>query len=217
LTWAASFPAIIADEFQIAKADFLIDGEIVGEEYHAFDLLELDGDDLRGRTYQERYLHLMNLLALFYHPHISLVKFAYLPSEKQEMFNRLKAQNKEGVVFKRSDAIYTVGRPNSGGPQLKHKFHETASFIVAKVNGKRSVALTVFDRDKVVPVGNVTIPPNHEVPQVGAIVEVRYLYAYRGGSIFQPVYLGLRDDIRSEECTVDQLKYKAEPAREEAA
>jgi len=211
------FPAIIAEEFQVANEDFLIDGEIVGEKYHVFDLLALDGDDLRGRTYQERYLHLMNLLASFNHSHISLVKSAYLPSEKREMFNQLKAQNKEGVVFKRSDAIYMAGRPNSGGPQLKFKFHETASFIVNKVNGKRSVSLMVFEGDKVIPVGNVTIPPNHEVPQVGAIVEVRYLYAYRGGSIFQPVYLGLRDDIRSEECTVDQLKYKAEPAREEAA
>ena len=210
------FPAIIAEEFQVAEADFLIDGEIVGEEYHAFDLLELDGDDLRGRTYQERYLHLMNLLASFNHRHISLVESAYQPSHKRELFDQLKSANREGVVFKRGDAIYTAGRHNSGGPQLKFKFHETASFIVTKVNGKRSVSLMVFDGDKVVPVGNVMIPPNHEVPQVGAIVEVRYLYAYRGGSIFQPVYLGLRDDIRAEECTVDQLKYKAEPAREAA-
>ena len=217
LGMVTGFPAIVAEEFQLAEADFLIDGEIVGEEYHAFDLLELDGDDLRGRTYQERYLHLMNLLTSFNHRHISLVESAYLPGQKRELFDRLKAANREGVVFKRLDAIYTPGRPNSGGPQLKFKFHETASFIVTKVNGKRSVSLMLFDGDKVIPVGNVTIPPNHEVPQVGAIVETRYLYAYRGGCIFQPVYLGVRDDIRAEECTVDQLKYKAEPARMEAA
>ncbi len=203
------FPAIIAKEFQVAEADFLIDGEIVGEEYHAFDLLELDGDDLRGRTYQERYLHLMNLLASFNHRHISLVESAYQPSHKRELFDQLKSANREGVVFKRGDAIYTAGRPNSGGPQLKFKFHETASFIVTKVNARRSVSLMLFDGDKVVPVGNVTIPPNHEVPAIGTVVEVRYLYAFRGGSIFQPIYLGVRDDIRAEECTVNQLKYKA--------
>lgn len=203
------FPAIIAEEFQVAEADFLIDGEIVGEEYHAFDLLELDGDDLRGRTYQERYLHLMNLLASFNHRHFSLVESAYLPSQKRELFDQLKAANREGVVFKRGDAIYTAGRPNSAGPQLKFKFQETASFIVNKLNGKRSVSLMLFDGDKVVLVGNVTIPPNHAVPEIGAIIEARYLYAYRGGSIFQPVYLGVRDDIRPEECTVDQLKFKA--------
>ncbi len=118
---------------------------------------------------------------------------------------------------KRGDANYTAGRPNSGGPQLKFKFHETASFIVTKVNGKRSVSLMLFDGDKVIPVGNVTIPPNHTVPQVGAIVETRYLYAYLGGSIFQPVYLGVRDDIRPGECQLSQLKYKAEPACEAAA
>jgi len=205
------FPAIVADEFRVADADFIVDGEIVGEEYHAFDLLELDGDDLRGRTYQERYLHLMNLLASFNHLHIELVESAYLPRQKRELFDQLKTRNREGVVFKRSDAVYTTGRPNSGGPQLKFKFVETASFIVIKVNGKRSVSLMVFDGDRVVPVGNVTIPPNHEVPAVGAVIEARYLYAYRGGSIFQPVYLGVRDDIRAEECQIDQLKYKPEP------
>jgi len=205
------FPAIVAEEFRVANADFIVDGEIVGEEYHAFDLLELDGDDLRGRTYQERYLHLMNLLASFTHLHIELVESAYLPRQKQELFDRLKIRNREGVVFKRSDAVYTTGRPNSGGPQLKFKFVETASFIVIKVNGKRSVSLMVFDGDRVVPVGNVTIPPNHEIPTVGAVIEARYLYAYRGGSIFQPVYLSVRDDIRAEECQIDQLKYKPEP------
>ncbi len=206
------FPAIVAEEIQVAEADFLIDGEIVGEEYHAFDLLELDGDDLRGRTYQERYLHLMNLLASFCHRHIMLVETAHTPEQKQALFEQLKAEDKEGVVFKRLDAPSVAGRPNSGGPQLKFKFHETASFIVTKVNGKRSVGLMLFDGDKVVPVGNVTIPQNHEVPQVGAIVECRYLYAYPGGSIFQPVYLGVRDDIHAEECVVGQLKFKPAPA-----
>ena len=169
----AGFPAIIAEEFQVAEQDFTIDGEIVGEEYHAFDLLALDGDDLRGRIYRERYLHLMNLLASFNHLHIDLVESAYLPRQKRDMLERLKAANREGVVFKRHDAIYTAGRPNSGGPQLKFKFVDTASFIVIKVNGKRSVSLMVFDGDKVVPVGNVTIPPNHEIPGVGAVVEAR--------------------------------------------
>ena len=204
------FPAIVGEELQVAKADFVIDGEIVGEQYHAFDLLELSGVDLRARTYKERYLALMNLMASFNHRHISLVEYACLPAQKRELFERIKAENREGVVFKRSDAVYTVGRPHYGGPQLKFKFQETASFIVSKVNGKRSVSLTVFDGDCVVPVGNVTIPPNHDVPPVGAIIETRYLYAHRGGSIYQPVYLGIRDDIRAEECVIDQLKYKPE-------
>jgi len=67
----------------------------------------------------------------------------------------------------------------------------------------------LFNGDKVVPAGNVTIPANHDIPTVGAVVEVRYLYAFKeSGAIYQPVYLGVRDDTRAEECTVDQLKYK---------
>jgi hypothetical protein len=46
-------------------------------------------------------------------------------------------------------------------------------------------------------------------PQMGTVVEVRYLYAFpESGSIYQPVYLGPRDDIPAEDCTVDQLKFK---------
>ena len=129
------------------------------------------------------------------------------------MFDDLKAQNKEGVVFKRLDALYIAGRPASGGSQLKFKFCETASFIVTRINDKRSVSLMLFNGDKVVPAGNVTIPANHDIPVIGAVVEVRYLYAFKeSGSIYQPVYLGVRDDIRAEECTVARIKYKAEPA-----
>jgi bifunctional non-homologous end joining protein LigD len=63
-----------------------------------------------------------------------------------------------------------------------------------------------------VDVGNVTIPPNKEVPAVGALVKVRYLYAFKGGSLYQPVYIGERDDIAKSACTLSQLKFKAEAA-----
>lgn len=79
------------------------------------------------------------------------------------------------------------------------------------MNDKRSVSLILFDGDKVRPAGNVTIPPNHDVPVPGTVVECRYLYAFKeSGSIFQPVYLGARTDIRAAECITAQLKYKTE-------
>lgn len=56
----------------------------------------------------------------------------------------------------------------------------------------------------------MTIPPNQPIPNAGAIVEVRYLYAFRGGSLYQPVYLGERDEIDPTECVVGQLKFKQE-------
>jgi bifunctional non-homologous end joining protein LigD len=43
------------------------------------------------------------------------------------------------------------------------------------------------------------------------VVEVRYLYAYRDSlALYQPVYLGPRDDVDAGECLVSQLKFKAE-------
>jgi bifunctional non-homologous end joining protein LigD len=65
-----------------------------------------------------------------------------------------------------------------------------------------------------VPVGNVTIPPNHPVPEVGAVVDVRFLYAFKeSNSLYQPVYLGQRKDIEPHECILSQLKFK--PSAEE--
>ena len=43
-----------------------------------------------------------------------------------------------------------------------------------------------------------------------AVVEVRYLYAFPEGRLYQPVYLGRRDDVGAEACGREQLKFKAE-------
>jgi bifunctional non-homologous end joining protein LigD len=67
-------------------------------------------------------------------------------------------------------------------------------------------------KDKITPVGSVAIPVNHEVPKVGDHIEVRYLYAYRGGSLYQPVYLGKRDDADVDD--VSTLKFKKEENNE---
>lgn len=81
---------------------------------------------------------------------------------------------------------------------------------VAKVNAQRSVRLRLLNHEGWQAIGNVSIPANHKVPKVGAVVEVRYLYGYRDGSLYQPVYLGERSDVRQEECVVSQLKFKQE-------
>ena len=150
---------------------------------------------------------------------IILVETAWTPKEKRQMFERLKKQKREGMVFKLVSAPATVGRPSSGGDQLKYKFYATASVAVTKVNLKRSVAVSVYDNSGdisvPVPVGNVTIPANQPVPKVGQVLEVRYLYAYKGGSLFQPTSLGVRDDVDPPECVIGQLKYKAEDSDED--
>jgi bifunctional non-homologous end joining protein LigD len=141
---------------------------------------------------------------------IIVVETAKTKAEKQQLYEQLKATGAEGIVFKKPAATYTAGRPNSGGNQLKFKFYATASVIVTKKNDKRSVAVAVIDGDNQVDVGNVTIPPNQKIPAVHSLIEVRYLYAYKGGNLYQPTYLGVRDDISLEDCVISQLKYKKE-------
>lgn len=208
-----SIPKTIADSASRYRHDFLIDGEAVGDTLHVFDLLFIGGEDLRTRAFATRYFRLRDMLDAFDHPHLHLVP-SYCFPEKKEWFHRFKEAGKEGVVFKDVEAPYTAGRPSSSGTQLKHKFHETASFIVTKLNDKRSVSLMLWENGKVRPAGNVTIPPNHDIPKPGEVVECRYLYAFKeSGSIYQPVFLGRRDDIFHEECTTSQLKYKSEPMK----
>ena len=54
----------------------------------------------------------------------------------------------------------------------------------------------------------VSFLANFDVPKINDIVEVRYLYAFVGGSLFQPTFLGVRNDIESRDCRIEQLVYK---------
>lgn len=98
------------------------------------------------------------------------------------MYARLKAEGKEGIVFKRLTAPYTPGRPASGGDQFKFKFVDACTCVVLARNAKRSVEIGLIDDEgKQVSVGNCTIGPNRSAPGLGSLIEVRYLYAHRGG------------------------------------
>jgi bifunctional non-homologous end joining protein LigD len=208
LGFPTAVPEAIVQSASQYPRDFILDGEAIGDHFHAFDLLTIGPEDMRPLGFSVRYFRLRDMLRSFNHPYIHEVE-SFLSPGLMPIFTRLKTEGKEGVVFKNKHAPYIPGRPNSGGTQLKFKFCETASFIVTKINDKRSVMLILFDGEKVRSAGNVTIPPNHDLPKPGDVVECSYLYAFReSGSIYQPVFLGVRDDIQHTECTTAQLKYK---------
>ena len=208
---------VVQQARQVSADGFLIDGESVGDVYYTFDLLELAGKDLRQQPYSQRLRMLTSLGFSDPNAAIRPVTTTIGTKQKRQMLAQLQKQNREGAVFKRHDAPYSPGRPASGGNQLKLKFYSTASCIVAAVNrGKRSVAIELCDGDQRVAVGNVTIPPGRPVPKPGEIIEARYLYAYPGGSLFQPVFLGRRDDLAAAECKLAQLKFRAGAEDDEA-
>jgi bifunctional non-homologous end joining protein LigD len=206
---AVACPEPVAQVLTSVMGPFTVDGELVGDRFYAFDLLESNNSDLRLIVYGERLTALESLLGRMSGGSVEVAPTVFGASAKKAFVDALRSAGKEGSVFKDLYATWTEGKQASGGPALKLKFWETCSCVVLRVNaGKRSVEVGLDGRG----VGSVTIPPNFEVPQPGLVVEVRYLYvAAEGGCLYQPVYMGLRDDIEPGECTVEaqNLKYKA--------
>ena len=200
--------AIMKAAQELPLKGFILDGEDMGKVVMVFDLLTSVGG------YKDRYNDLRKVVQSSTNIHVSYT--AWTTAEKRALFDQLKQDNAEGIVFKRTDAIYKPGRPASGGDQIKFKFCETATCIVTKANTiKRSVSIAVFDSNGIqVDVGNVTVYPNQEVPVAGSIVEIRYLYYFEGGSLFQPVLQGkgdcTRDDMDKTDCLLSKLKLKRE-------
>lgn len=199
-------PSKISDQF---TQDMVVDGEIIGDNIYLFDILSFNGKDLKNKTLTER-LKVLN--SLKFKSNVSIVATSVSGKEKRDLLAKVKSENGEGVVFKNKSGLYVGGKPTAkGSNNLKFKFYKTATFLVANLTkNKRSVGLVVLDGNKEVEVGKVTILPNFPVPAVGSLVEVQYLYAYKGGAVYQPVYLGERTDLEKTDASISQLVYKNE-------
>jgi bifunctional non-homologous end joining protein LigD len=213
---SVSMPQEISNALALLP-DCELDGELLGSAYVVFDLLKTGDSDIRSAGYSVRYAQLTQILSCGNTELLQIAETAWDTPTKRKFFDRIASMDGEGVVFKKVDSPSVAGRPASGGSQVKCKFYATGSFVVVGRNDQRSVSLGLHNEvGKLVAVGNVTIPPNKEIPQISEVVEVRYLYAYKGGSLYQPHFLGRRDDISAHECLFDQLKYKPEGYAAEA-
>ncbi len=206
-----SIPVEASMEAAMHGVHCILDGEHVGERFYAFDVLDLDGQDLRDLPYEQRKARLDELAPRLDAAVISVVCDARSAQDKRQLLAAVSALGQEGIVFKRMDAPYTPDRPSSGGPQLKYKLVEDATVVVVETKpDRRSAVIGVYDDDSgvLLNVGAVTIPPNHEIPAAGTLAEVRYLYAYPEGSLFQPVFKGPRTDVGHEAAKRSRIKYK---------
>lgn len=195
--------------------EFLFDAEDMGEYVVVFDVLNLYGD-MERYPFRERRKMLDQLEKLCsqagMYDAIVVDQGALCTglNDVWEFIHDANQNNEEGVVLRDPMSSYIPGRPNSGGPALKLKFYASATCRVASVHPtKRSIGLELADEYGMFDfVGNCTIPPNYDIPSVGDLVEVKYLYAYRNGSIYQPQYKGVRTDLDSTAAVTRQLKYK---------
>jgi len=212
-----SIPLVVSDALEDAGS-CLIDGELVGEVYHAFDLLEWGGGDRRSYEMVVRHRQLYQQLASAPGDVIRVVPLAREPETKRGLVENLRRARKEGVVFKHVAAIYEPGRRENLADALavKVKFIKELSAVVKTWNGaKASVELAVFDGDREVSIGSCTVPAKY-ASQVrpGVVVNVRYLYATAGNKLHQPrldptdAGIVVREDVEPKECRFSQLVYE---------
>jgi len=161
-------------------ADFAFDTEDMGDHVVIFDVLKWAGEDITDYSFEERSQILFYLV---------------------DLASEVRMKETVGV-----DAL-GIDLP---GFYDNLKFYASATCRVASVHPtKRSIGLELADEQGMFDfVGNCTIPANYKIPSVGDLVEVKYLYAYRNGSIYQPQYKGIRTDLDPSAAVTRQLKYK---------
>lgn len=203
---------------QLGHTAIELDGEDMGDHFVAFNVLSLEGENFAARPFADAAALLDALASTLSEnsPNGAIrIETATKIMTAAGLIKRMEAYRgagEEGVVLRDLGGITAPGRGGSTDGAWKIKFVETATVVVGGANpGKRSVQMTVTDDSgRWIDVGSVTVPPNMEVPNAGELVEVRYLYAYMGGSLFQPVLLRRRDDIDATAATSAQLKFKRE-------
>lgn len=201
-------PKVMVEALSHLEPDTEIDAEQVGDTLFVFDAIKSAGQSLRSVACLER-MQIVNALIkrLGNPPNVVAVETAFGTAAKRALYTRLRAQCKEGIVFKRIDAAYGIGKNDD---QIKVKFVEQATLQVASHHPtKRSITVQAFnDEGKAVPLGAVTIPANRPIPAVREIIEVQYLYLV--SSLVQAVYLGVRTDQTLAACAMSQLKRKTD-------
>lgn len=216
-----SLPQNVVDEVRLlcGEADATIDGELVGEVYWMFDLLSIGVHALSGDTYTSRLSSIQEWFGDQINDvsfqHIKMVPTAIGKASKKALYAKLKKENAEGIVFKKLDSLYKPGRPNSGGSQVKFKFLGSATVRCKNLNDKSSFVMEMLNKGDWVEIGNCTFFPTKLTPSIGKLYEVHYLYAYIGGSLFQPVLKEERIDADEGDCLTSQLKYKKDSVEDD--
>lgn len=177
-------PAAVAKEMDGLLGEF--DGEMVGEVYNVFDMTR-NGADLKDERCDRRHGMLMSTLKPT--SHVRLVPLVTGAKEKRALVERLRADRKEGVVFKKLDAPYEAGRRQNLAKAIavKVKFYAEIAVEVLKWNrDKSSVEVAALDGGRLVSVGNVTVHDRY-VGQIsqGTVIRVKYLYATEASQLYQ--------------------------------
>ena len=194
--------------------NFKLDGELVGNDsYWAFDSIS---PDVYTLPMKKRFEHLKSLLESA--PADSVIQLTPTRfGSKRDMWEQATDDQWEGVVLKRTDRPYTVGR---GKDNLKCKFWHDISVFITDINvGLRredgSLEMSYFKDNELVKIGSVSSGvteddfskvkvalKNHML----LIADIKYLY-YESSPI-QPQFIKFRDDLTNDDLVDQKVFHK---------
>jgi bifunctional non-homologous end joining protein LigD len=195
--------------------EIVLDGEImVGTgEYHVWDILYFrDGEivliEPSNSDLESRRRVLESLLErLPSDGPVKLVRQARGAREKLNLWNAVKVGGGEGIMAKRLDSNYDVGKRVKHSVKLK--FVKTADVVVLQVNrpDRRhgNFVLGAYDETgKLVHVGACSAIGKDQNTKIGDVIEVAYLY-WTGECMYQPRMIKIRTDKLPEACLITQF------------
>lgn len=262
LDWSGRFPSILSDARKLKVHSALIDGEAVvldaegrsnfqklqgalksapaSIDYFAFDLLELDGEDLTSLPLLERKAKLKGILP----PKGSHIRYSdHIKGNGEKLLKSFCAAGLEGVVSKLAASRYVGAR---AGSWVKTKCIKRQEFVIAgwtpsdKSRAFRSLILAIHDGGKLRYAGKVgtgfdtaelsrlmkiMTPLEQKAATVEApraevrgahwlrpklVAEIAYTEMTNEGTLRHPSYLGLREDKKPEAVVLETEHHAGE-------
>lgn len=195
-------PSSVERQLTALPLNWTFDGEIIGDHYYVFDILETPDYDLRDQPWLLRAKFLNELFCRnFFH---SMSNVGYQLEDKTTVFNLIREGGSEGVVFKDIRSKYQEGRRDTW---LKFKFMcDIDCVVTGKNQGKANLILSVHKDGRFVEVGKVSaLTGDGPNINIGDIVEVSCLYVTPTHRLYHAKMPRIRTDKTSVECSWDQI------------
>lgn len=197
------------------RQNAILDGEDLNNgEFYVFDATMLDDVDIHKYQYDDRRQELETFFSSHSLPaELKLMPVARSEDEKRELIKKQRANDGEGVMFKRIYGRYQEGKRSTNW--CKFKFTQTTSMIITHWNHidddtglpmQEAVGVGYWENGQVLEWGSVKIPAQYQDNlSIGDIIEVKYLEVQKGSierKLREPQFVRVRRDLASSDCTV---------------